>query len=93
MANLFAELHWRLAQVGLARDRGTVLPTSQEVLADTLGLSAIHVSRTLRDLEADGLLKMHAGKAWLNDMPALAEAGKFTPPPLRPLPPLRASAE
>jgi CRP-like cAMP-binding protein len=37
------------------------LPFTQEVLADALGLSVIHVNRTLQRIRADGLFEIHAG--------------------------------
>ncbi len=82
VAHLFAELHWRLGQVGFAGARGTILPLSQETIAHTLGLSAIHVNRTLRQLKEDGLVEIKSGKAWLAGAGRLAEISGFAPPPI-----------
>ncbi len=61
MAHLLLELRWRLAEVGLGDERKFPLPLTQEVLADALGLSIVHVNRTLQQLRREGLLEMRAG--------------------------------
>ena len=43
-AHLFLELHDRLGAVGLSNDGVFDFPPTQEVLADALGLSAVHSS-------------------------------------------------
>jgi len=61
MAWLLLHLHDRLALVGRARDGGFELPLTQEVLGDLLGLSTVHVNRTLKGLRADGLIEQAQG--------------------------------
>ena len=46
-AHFFLELSERLRLVGLANDKEFACPLNQYVLADALGLSAIHVNRVL----------------------------------------------
>jgi CRP-like cAMP-binding protein len=60
-AHLLLELRWRLSAVGLGNDRKFPLPLTQEVLADALGLSIVHVNRTLQQLRREGLLEMRGG--------------------------------
>jgi len=56
LAYLFAELARRLDRVGLA-DQGVYrCPLTQEQLGDVLGLTAVHVNRTLQALRRDGLV-------------------------------------
>ncbi|WP_375419737.1 Crp/Fnr family transcriptional regulator [uncultured Sphingomonas sp.] len=43
------------------------LPITQEVLGDTLGLTSVHVNRTLKALMRDGLLQIAGGKLTLLD--------------------------
>ena len=59
--NLLLELYHRLHVVGLARDGRFALPLTQEMLADALGLSVVHVNRTVQQMRRDGLLELRAG--------------------------------
>jgi CRP-like cAMP-binding protein len=56
VAHLLCELGVRLDAEGLAEDYGYELPMTQEQLADAVGLTSVHVNRTLKALEADGLI-------------------------------------
>lgn len=54
-------------------------PLTQEHIGDALGLTAVHVCRTLRALRADGLIKTGRGSLTIFDREALAdEAGAFS---------------
>ena len=56
MAHVLCELGSRLDALGLTQEYGYELPMTQEELADTLGLTPVHVNRTLKSLEAEGLI-------------------------------------
>ncbi len=56
IAHLLCELGVRLDAEGLAQDYGYELPMTQEQLADAVGLTPVHVNRTLKALEAEGLI-------------------------------------
>jgi CRP-like cAMP-binding protein len=56
LAHLLCELGMRLDALGLAEDYGYHLPLTQEDLADALGLTPVHVNRTLKALSAKGLI-------------------------------------
>jgi len=56
LAHVLCELGVRLDAEGLAHEYGYELPMTQEQLADALGLTPVHVNRTLKALEADGLI-------------------------------------
>lgn len=62
IAHLFCELQVRLQVVGLATADRYELPITQTDLADTTGLSSVHVNRTLQELRRRGLITL-AGKA------------------------------
>lgn len=80
VANLLAELHWRLAQRGLATSSSFVLALTQEHIGDTLGLSYVHVNRTLQQLRREKLIWHEPGRiVHLNTQDVIA-AGGFTPP-------------
>ncbi|HYC64485.1 MAG TPA: helix-turn-helix domain-containing protein, partial [Reyranellaceae bacterium] len=48
----------RLAAVGERNGRSFELPLTQTALADALGLTSVHVSRTLRKLRKRGLIEV-----------------------------------
>ena len=66
-AHFFLELAERLQLVGLASDKAFDCPLNQYVLADTLGLSAIHVNRVLRQLRERKLLTLRDRKVQILD--------------------------
>ncbi|HYZ48970.1 MAG TPA: Crp/Fnr family transcriptional regulator [Sphingomonas sp.] len=59
IAHLLCEFARRLEVAGLADPGGYQLPMTQEQLADATGLTAVHVNRTLKALERDGLVVRH----------------------------------
>lgn len=79
-ANLLAELYWRLRQRGLASASSYVLPITQEHIGDTLGLSYVHVNRTLQQLRREKLIRHEPGRIVYIDPAGMAAAGEFTPP-------------
>jgi len=56
VAHLLCELAVRLEAEGLADEYSYQLPMTQEQLADAVGLTPVHVNRTLKVLERDGFL-------------------------------------
>jgi len=77
MAHLFLELLQRLSIVGEASERAFAMPVTQVVLADALGLSIVHVNRTLRRFRRAGLIEMAGGRIVLKDRAALARIADF----------------
>lgn len=61
MAHLLCELDVRIAMAGLADQDGFSLTMTQEDFADCLGLSSVHVNRTLAELRGRGLATWRAG--------------------------------
>ncbi len=76
-AHLLLELGARLTLVGLGSKAGYDCPLSQYLLADALGLSAVHVNRVLRELREDGLLTFRNGRVDLNDFNGLVTLADF----------------
>ncbi|MEO8244573.1 MAG: helix-turn-helix domain-containing protein, partial [bacterium] len=52
-------------------------PLTQYHLADALGLSAVHVNRTLRDLREDGLLTFKDGQVTIHDFDRVVDLAEF----------------
>lgn len=63
VGHLLLEVHERLEAVGRVNGDQFLMPLSQKGLADVLGISEMHMNRTLRQLRQDGLLE--AGAGWL----------------------------
>jgi hypothetical protein len=54
------------------------MPLTQEQLADATGLTPVHVNRTIKALELDGLIKRVGPRfITIGDWRKLAEAGDF----------------
>ncbi len=71
--HLLLELHERLAAIGLADGEAFEFPLTQEVLADALGLSVVHINRTLQRLRRERLLVLHHGRVTLLELPRMKE--------------------
>ena len=56
LSALFLELWERLSVSGYLTNGSFVMHANQQMLGDATGLSAIHVSRTLRKMETDKLI-------------------------------------
>lgn len=60
-ADWLLETRDRLALVDMVQGDQFSLPITQEMLADTLGLTSVHVNRTLQAMRKDGLLQLRSG--------------------------------
>jgi CRP-like cAMP-binding protein len=81
MVHLFLEFRDRLHSAGLAAGHSFTLPLTQETLADALGLSVVHVNRTLQQIRRDGLLELRGGTVTLLQPEGLEAAADWRPPP------------
>lgn len=79
MAHLFCELLYRFRAVGLNEDNSCTLPLTQVELAETLGLSSVHVNRTLQELRRQKLVTLANGTLTIEDLDALKEMSLFNP--------------
>lgn len=57
----------RLASVGLGTASDFRMPLTQEVIADLLGLTGVHVNRVLQAIWRDGLLRVHGNMVTVLD--------------------------
>ena len=71
VAYLLCELVWRQRAVGLAEDHAIRLPLTQVELADTLGLTAVHINRIVQGFRRDNLITMAQGRLTLLDVERL----------------------
>ena len=79
MAHVFCELFVRLRIVGLTMGLTYRLPFTQGVMGDVLGLSNVHVNRTLQELRAADLLSWEKQIVTIKEWDLLVEAGQFDP--------------
>ncbi|MFC3070900.1 Crp/Fnr family transcriptional regulator [Phenylobacterium soli] len=79
IAHLFCELLARLRATGLAEDGEMDFPLTQADLADTVGLSAVHVNRIVQDLREAGLIKWRSGRLRILDVAGLESLAGFNP--------------
>ena len=78
-AHLICELRLRLQAVGLTTGDAFKLEITQTEIADLLGLSAVHVNRTLKRLRAIGLVHYSKSIISVLDVPALEKVAGFNP--------------
>ncbi len=77
LAHLICELFTRLGIVGLVNHRSFHFPLSQAEAADVLGLSLVHLNKTLQGLRSDGLVRWEDGVITILDWDRLAEIAEF----------------
>jgi CRP-like cAMP-binding protein len=76
-AHFFMELAERLTLVGEATETEFKCPLNQYVLADALGLTAIHINRVLRQLREENLLTVRKGRVQIHDLNRLRKVAGF----------------
>ena len=79
IAHLFCEVLVRMSVVGLANGRACELPVTQAEIGDALGLSTVHVNRSLKELRAKQLISLKGGFLTVLNRDELKKAGEFDP--------------
>jgi len=79
MAHLMCEIFLRLRGVGMTDGDSCDLPLTQAGLADAMGLSVVHVNRTLQELRATKLIALKGRTLTIPDLRALQDAAQFNP--------------
>lgn len=77
LAHLFLELGQRLQMAGLVSTTEFACPLNQYVLADALGLTAVHVNRVLRQLRERGLITLKAQQVIIHNLDGLLELAGY----------------
>jgi CRP-like cAMP-binding protein len=77
LAHLLCEFAIRLEAQGLTEEYGYDLPMTQEQLADVLGLTPVHVNRTIKTLEAEGLIARKGRSISFPDWRRMQDVGDF----------------
>jgi CRP-like cAMP-binding protein len=79
LAHLLCELHVRLGLVGLVEGLSYELPLTQTDLAECLGLTSVHINRTLKELREQGLVEFRGGRVDIKDLAGLQRVAEFDP--------------
>lgn len=79
MAHLFCEMYIRSSVAGLVDQNSCDMPLTQEMLADALGLTGVHVNRTLQQLRETGMVDHKNGRLFVHDVRKLASFADFDP--------------
>lgn len=78
LAHLLCELSVRL-NAGDGNESSFACPLTQEQLADALGLTSVHVNRTMQQLRNDGMVETENRTMTLPDVAGLRRIGGFDP--------------
>jgi CRP-like cAMP-binding protein len=79
IAHLICELYLRLKVVGVANGQSFELPITQTELADTMGLSLVHVNRVLQRLRGEGVVEFQSRTVIIRDAERLKQIALFDP--------------
>jgi CRP-like cAMP-binding protein len=79
VAHLLCELLFRLRAVGMANGDRYELPITQGELADTMGLSGVHMNRVIQRLRAEKLITLKGKNLVILDLDRLKEFSSFNP--------------
>ena len=77
MAHLFCEVAFRLHPTGGDNLSSFTMPLTQVALGETLGLSAVHVNRTLQTMRKEGLIVLKHHRLTIPDWQRLVEVAEF----------------
>ncbi|MGA7809863.1 Crp/Fnr family transcriptional regulator [Bradyrhizobium sp.] len=79
LAHFICEVSCRLQFSGSSADDSFEFPLTQRELGDTLGLSPVHVNRTLQLLRGQGLIELSHQKLTIRNKSGLYELAEFDP--------------
>jgi CRP-like cAMP-binding protein len=79
LGHLFCELHLRLTMIGLVdEDEPSYdMPVTQADLGDLLGLSMVHINRSLQELRRSGMISLRDRRLSIRDLDGLRELSFF----------------
>ena len=77
LAHVLCEFAVRLEAQGLAEEYGYELPMTQEQLGDALGLTPVHVNRTIKALQSEGLITRNKRNISFPDWERMRDVADF----------------
>src|SRR6202045_3367388 len=78
VAYILCELVWRQRAIGMAEDHAIRLPFTQTDLADTLGLTSVHINRVLQSFRRDELITLEHRRLTPRDVEKLEAVSGLT---------------
>ena len=79
LGHLFCEIFFRMQRAGLAADQSCDFPLTQTDLADIMGLTPVHINRTLQHLRSQELVILNRRQLIIPDLERLQQASLFRP--------------
>ena len=79
MAHVLCEMGVRMERAGLGKRDAFWFDVSQQNLADALGLTAVHVNRTMQMLRSEGFIRTESRTFFVDDWARLCEVAEFDP--------------
>ncbi|MGI4765358.1 MAG: Crp/Fnr family transcriptional regulator [Janthinobacterium lividum] len=79
LAHLLCEISIRMHATGLRNGTDCEFPLTQTDLADAMGLSTVHVNRTMQELRASGAVEVRSKRLVIHDRDRLEELAMFDP--------------
>ena len=79
LGHLICEMLLRAKAVGLTEDDSFELPLTQEELGDTMGMSTVHMNRTMMELRGQDLITSKDKRVTVHDLGRLMEFSQFNP--------------
>ena len=77
VAHLMCELYVRARNIGLTEESQLEVPLSQALLADSLGMTAVHLNRVLKQLRLENAMTLKRGSLTITDPLKLAQIAGF----------------
>jgi CRP-like cAMP-binding protein len=79
VSHILCETYYRLRVVDMADNHAFDLPMTQNELADSVGLTPVHVNRMLQRLREEGLIALKGKALTILDPQGLLDAAEFQP--------------
>ncbi|MFN4041895.1 MAG: Crp/Fnr family transcriptional regulator [Brevundimonas sp.] len=77
VAHLMCELYLRARNIGLTTESRLSLPLSQLMLADSLGMTPVHLNRIMKELRLSGAMTLQRGNLMIEDPVRLIQIAGF----------------
>lgn len=77
VSHLMCELYLRARNIGLNEERSLVMPLSQLLLADALGMTPVHLNRVVKKLREAGVMTLSRNSLRIEDPAALIQTAGF----------------
>lgn len=79
IAGFLLELFQRCRAIGFVSGSSFVMPLTQEMLGNAVGLSVVHVNRVMRQLKSSRLIDLHGGIVKILDIAGMARIADLSP--------------